>query len=150
MNGELLATAVTAFTLPGRTNKAKSMTNCRDDQQNRRKSYEIPLDGQADIYQLREYEHSAPSKDETSGSHTSSNVTSFRKDLYDLVGSRALEGFITFSIVTNTVVMATEHYGMSSTLENVISVSNYVSIESSILRVCKYKVFIISVRWSIY
>lgn len=87
----------------------------------------MPLDNQDDIYQLRELEHREPSQDETSSTQGSRRVTSFRKELYHLVSSRELEGFITLCIVANTVVMATEHYGMSSTLDTVISTSNYVS-----------------------
>ncbi|CAB4044783.1 sodium channel type 10 subunit alpha isoform X3, partial [Paramuricea clavata] len=164
-NGELLATAFSAFTLPGNSNristKIQKDTNCNVDEYDRRKSYgeydrrksygeydrrksyeeydrrksyeeydrrksyEVPLDSQSDIYQLRELEHRAPNQDEISNSQTSKDVASLRKELYRLVSSRELEVFITFCIVANTVVMATEHYGMSSTLDTVISVSNY-------------------------
>jgi hypothetical protein len=148
-NGELLATAFSAFTLPGNANristKIQKDTNCNVDEYDRRKSYEeydrrksyeeydrrksyeVPLDSLSDIYQLRELEHRAPNQDETSNSQTSKDVASLRKELYHFVSSRELEVFITFCIVANTVVMATEHYGMSSTLDTVISVSNYVS-----------------------
>lgn len=98
-------------------------------------SLEIPMDNISDIYQLREVGHRLPKQDESTTSQKSrnfevfcKNVAAFRKELYHLVTSRELEGFITFCIVANTVVMATEHYGMSSTLETIISVSNYVSI----------------------
>ena len=127
----MLATAVSAFTLPGgstRINNRHEETSCTIDEYDRRKSYEVNLDdSQSDIYQLRELGDKATDQDETATRQTSTKIDSFRVNLSQLVSSRELEVFITFCIVANTVVMATEHYGMSSTLEAVISVSNYVS-----------------------
>ena len=107
--------------------RQKTTSSNIDEYDRRRKSYEVPMGSHSDIYQLREIEHKAPSQEETSTSQPSRN-DNFRQGLYTLVSSRELEGFITFCIFVNTVVMATEHYGMSSTLSNVISVSNYVSM----------------------
>ena len=121
---------MSAFTFPGgstKTIRPKDTNRNIEEYDKRKKSYEVPLDNQDDIYQLRELEHRQPSQAETSSSQGSTRVESFRKELYNLVSSRELEGFITLCIVANTVVMATEHYGMSSTLDTVISMSNYVS-----------------------
>ena len=121
---------MSAFTLPGGSTKTirQKDTNLNIVEHNgRKKSYEVPVDEPADIYQLRELEHRGPNPDETSSSQGSRRFASFRNEFYHLVSSRELEGFITLCIVANTVVMATEHYGMSSTLDTVISMSNYVS-----------------------
>lgn len=133
-NGDILATAVSAFTVPGNSVKLvgkqpgdmdSNIEEC-DKRSNKRKSYDVDLDCTADIYQLHELEHRAPNRDESTSFQDSNSNASLREELYDLVSSRVLEGFITFCIVANTVVMATEHYGMSSTLDSVISISNYV------------------------
>ena len=55
-------------------------------------------------------------------------VTFVRKKCNWFVNRREFEGFITLCIVINTIVMATEHHNMSSTLKTVIAVSNYVSV----------------------
>lgn len=54
-------------------------------------------------------------------------ISELRKKLLWLVRRNEFDAFMTFCIVANTVVMATEHHTMSSLLEAIISVSNYVS-----------------------
>lgn len=96
-------------------------------------SLETEWDRKSDIYQIRELENKLSTHPEEA-TRTSSQLdvcwrtlSRLRKRLHWSVKRKEFEGFITFCIVANTIFMAAEHHGMSSSLETVIAVSNYVS-----------------------
>ena len=140
----VLATAFSAFTVPaGDSNSDKMGMKRRKDTNSSQRhkhcsvspSLETEWDRKSDIFQIRELGNKwSTTHTEENANPTSSQLdvcrrkfSRLRKKLLWFVERKEFEGFITFCIAANTIFMATEHHGMSSSLETVIAVSNYVS-----------------------
>ena len=125
----LLATAMSAFTVPVRSAKM-GIKRRKTSELHALKKHSVANTGEMPA-QIKENDETAPSQPSSLSSSKldvfNGHLSILRQKSRLLVRRKKFEGFITFCIVANTIVMATEHHNMSLTLEAVISISNYVS-----------------------